>query len=79
MVVVNSQARASLLKTRISNKAVVDDVIGRCTVGDWLLLDLLGRNFDSSSFKEVIGELAAKMQSINRHDKDIPLVRTSKN
>lgn len=50
---------------RLANKDYLEAIINRCDQGDWLLLDLLCKNLDPLNFRDVVHELARKLEGKN--------------
>ena len=44
----------------------VTKVVRNTNIGDWLLLNLLSKNLDSNTFKELIDGLASKQEDVNK-------------
>ena len=70
LIVFSPRMRAYLmyLRFRILKREVINIIIKKSQVGDWLLIYLLGQNVDSLIFKDVIQELARKL---GYHNKDV--------
>uniref|UniRef100_A0A1W7RAB3 Innexin n=1 Tax=Hadrurus spadix TaxID=141984 RepID=A0A1W7RAB3_9SCOR len=50
---------------RLANKDYLEAVLNKCNLGDWLLLDLLCKNIDPLNFRDVISELARRLEGKN--------------
>lgn len=52
----SSQVRVMVThsRCRISNRFELEEVVGRSSLGDWFVLDLLSRNLDPVNFRELI-------------------------
>jgi len=62
------RAHQMYLRFRVLKREVINIIIKKSQVGDWLVIYLLGQNIDSLIFKEVIQELARKL---GYHNKDV--------
>ena len=62
------RAHQMYLRFRMLKREVINIIIKKSQVGDWLVIYLLGQNIDSLIFKEVIQELARKL---GYHNKDV--------
>jgi innexin len=48
-------------RSRLSAHEDVEHIAGKCQIGDWFILYQLGKNIDPLIYKEVITDLAAKL------------------
>lgn len=62
-VVIWPKVRLYLLRarSRLSNHSDVENIAEQCQIGDWFVLYQLGKNIDPLIYKEVIGDLSAKL------------------
>lgn len=62
-VVVWPKVRLYLLRarSRLSSHSDVENIVDKCQIGDWFVLYQLGKNIDPLIYKEIIGDLAAKL------------------
>jgi len=70
LLIISPRLRANQmhLRFRMLKREVINIIIKKSQVGDWLVIYLLGQNIDSLIFKEVIQELARKL---GYHNKDV--------
>ncbi|VEN52273.1 unnamed protein product [Callosobruchus maculatus] len=63
-VIVGPKMRLYLLraKCRIASSDQVETIANKCEVGDWFVLYQLGKNIDPLIFKEVMSDLAKKLE-----------------
>lgn len=58
--------RARLMVTRsrarLANHDNLETIINKCKLGDWLLLDLLSKNLDPLNFRDVVNDLARRLE-----------------
>lgn len=50
-------------RARLANPDYIEVILERCKLGDWFLLDLLCKNMDSLNFRDVVNDLAKKLES----------------
>jgi hypothetical protein len=48
-------------RSRLSSHEDVEHIADKCQIGDWFILYQLGKNIDPLIYKEVITDLAAKL------------------
>lgn len=62
-VVVWPKVRLYLLRarSRLSQHSDVENIVDKCQIGDWFVLYQLGKNIDPLIYKEIISDLAAKL------------------
>ncbi|XP_018562317.1 innexin shaking-B isoform X1 [Anoplophora glabripennis] len=67
IIIFSPRMRVYLLRMRyrLVRKDVIDTIVRRSKMGDWFLFYMLGENVDSLIFRDVLQELAHKL---NRHD-----------
>lgn len=67
-VVCAPKVRLYLLRarTRLSSHQDIEHISNKCQIGDWFILYQLGKNIDPLIFKEIITELAMKLNG--KHD-----------
>lgn len=68
--------RTSLLRMRLS-KAHKDDadlLTQCCSIGDWLLLDFLGKNLDTTGFSIVVGKIGTAYGHLRRNVEATPML-----
>ncbi|KAL1131842.1 hypothetical protein AAG570_011453 [Ranatra chinensis] len=63
VVVISPQVRLYLLRarSRLSPQDQVETIAKKCQIGDWFVLYQLGKNIDPLIYKELIGDLAKKL------------------
>lgn len=49
-------------RARLANQDNLEMIINKCKLGDWLLLDLLSKNLDPLNFRDVINDLARRLE-----------------
>lgn len=52
-------------KSRLTSRTELEKIIKECKIGDWFVLYQLGKNINSLIFKELLSELANKLDSKN--------------
>ncbi|CAH1111012.1 unnamed protein product [Psylliodes chrysocephalus] len=64
VVIVAPKIRLYLLRTkcRIAPSDQIETICNKCEIGDWFVLYQLGKNIDPLIFKEVISDLAKKLE-----------------
>lgn len=64
VTVLIAQARMYMLRSRahLASRNEVDVVARKCQIGDWFVLQLLGKNIDPLVFKEFICDLAYRLE-----------------
>ncbi|KAJ8973836.1 hypothetical protein NQ317_017993 [Molorchus minor] len=67
IIIFSPRMRVYLLRMRyrLVRQDVIDTIVRRSKMGDWFLFYMLGENVDSLIFRDVLQELAHKL---NRHD-----------
>ncbi|XP_066140017.1 innexin shaking-B isoform X1 [Euwallacea fornicatus] len=67
IIIFSPRMRVYLLRMRyrLVRKEVIDTIVRRSKMGDWFLFYMLGENVDSLIFRDVLQDLAHKL---NRHD-----------
>lgn len=62
-VVIWPNVRLYLLRarSRLSSHNDVENIAEKCQIGDWFVLYQLGKNIDPLIYKEIIGDLSAKL------------------
>uniref|UniRef100_A0A0K8TLK0 Innexin n=1 Tax=Tabanus bromius TaxID=304241 RepID=A0A0K8TLK0_TABBR len=63
-VVIGPKVRLLLLRarSRLSSHNDIKNITDKCQIGDWFVLYQLGKNIDPLIYKEVIADLAAKLE-----------------
>lgn len=63
-VVAGPKLRLMLLRTRsrLSAKADIETIANHCQIGDWFVLYQLGKNIDPLIYKQLVADLALKLQ-----------------
>jgi len=64
LTIFGSQIRMYLLraKSRLSDPRQIDTISQKCQIGDWFVLYQLGKNMDPLIYRELITELARKLE-----------------
>lgn len=64
IVIMGPKMRMYLLRARcrIAPQSQIDAISNNCEIGDWFILYQLGKNIDPLIFKEVLADLAKKME-----------------
>lgn len=72
MVILIPQVRPHMLhaRCRLAFREHINIVMRRTNVGDWFLLYMLGKNLDSVLFKEIVADLAKRVQNKEEADGD---------
>ncbi len=53
-------------RSRLSNHGEIESIAEKCQIGDWFVLYQLGKNIDPMIYKEVISDLASKLENKKR-------------
>lgn len=63
VIILSPRMRVYLLRMRyrLVNKAAINLIVSQSKMGDWLLLYMLGENVDSLIFRDILQELANKL------------------
>lgn len=63
-VVMGPQVRLYLLRarSRLSSQEQIETIARKCQIGDWFVLYQLGKNIDPLIFKELVSDLAKKLE-----------------
>lgn len=61
------QSLYRLLVNRLVRRDAIEIIVRRSKMGDWFLLYMLGENIDSIIFRDVMGDLANRLNNNQHH------------